>query len=262
MAYVDSDRSVGRPDLVRWGACAALVLLAHGLALLALSRRSDEGDFPPGAPVVMIELAPIPVAPVAPPPPTIEPPPEPQPPQTETREQVREEPPPEQKPVELPPVPAPNPAVTLPMPEPPKPPPEPAVEPKPKPRAPVRTAPPKAVAPAPRPAAPPPGSVARPSSDAMASWQRQLVAQIDRNKRYPSGVQGVYGTPELMFSIDRRGHLVSSRIIQSCGSAVLDAEAISTIRRAQPFPAPPAGLADSQLTFRIPIRFKPESAQR
>src|SRR5205823_5830807 len=59
--------------------------------------------------------------------------------------------------------------------------------------APVPTAPPAAVAPAHRPAAPAPGRVSRPSPIAIASWQRLLVAQLERNKRYPEAAGGVQG---------------------------------------------------------------------
>ena len=57
------------------------------------------------------------------------------------------------------------------------------------------------------------------------------------------------------FSIDRHGDLVSSRIVKSSGSALLDAEALDLIKRAAPLPPPPAEIADSELSFVVPIRF-------
>jgi periplasmic protein TonB len=48
---------------------------------------------------------------------------------------------------------------------------------------------------------------------------------------------------------------VSSRIVKSSGSAPLDAEALDLIKRAAPFPPPPAEIADSELSFIVPIRF-------
>jgi len=58
-----------------------------------------------------------------------------------------------------------------------------------------------------------------------------------------------------MFRIDRRGHLLTSRIVQSSGSAALDEETLALAKRAQPFPAPPADVGDDQLSFLVPIRY-------
>jgi protein TonB len=59
----------------------------------------------------------------------------------------------------------------------------------------------------------------------------------------------------LAFSIDRHGNVVSSRIVKSSGSTVLDAEALDLLKRAAPLPPPPAEIADSELSFVVPIRF-------
>ena len=51
-------------EFIRWSLCLALVLVAHGAALLTLSARHGEEPEPDeGAPIVMIELAPVAVAP-------------------------------------------------------------------------------------------------------------------------------------------------------------------------------------------------------
>jgi periplasmic protein TonB len=84
--------------------------------------------------------------------------------------------------------------------------------------APVPTAPPAAVAPAKHPASPSLGRVSRPSA-AMVSWQRALVAQIERHKRYPPQAHGEQGVARLEFRLDRGGRIVTSRIAQSPGSA-------------------------------------------
>jgi protein TonB len=57
----------------------------------------------------------------------------------------------------------------------------------------------------------------------------------------------------LAFSIDAQWHLLKSRIVASSGSAVLDAETLALVQRAQPFPPPPPELAGSEL--KIPLRF-------
>jgi protein TonB len=48
---------------------------------------------------------------------------------------------------------------------------------------------------------------------------------------------------------------VDSHIVQSSGFEALDAESIAMLARAQPMPRPPARLADSELSFVVPVRF-------
>jgi TonB family protein len=82
-----------------------------------------------------------------------------------------------------------------------------------------------------------------------------LLAQLERNKRYPPAAGGAQGTARLAFRIDRRGHLLESHITQSSGSAALDEETLALARRAQPFPSPPADATENQLSFVVPIRY-------
>jgi periplasmic protein TonB len=256
MAYVETYPAIDRPEVLRWSVCAAAVLLAHAAVLLALCARPDYAETDVGTPVVMIELAPLAVAPpalqtgVAPGPQQL---------QVESRERMREETP-DEKPPEIERVPdvapAQNPAVTLPaVPEPPKQRAREEAKQQPAEAAPVPTAPPAAVAPALRPASPAPGRVPRPSSAAVVSWQRSLNAQLERNKRYPPAAAGEQGTATLAFRLDRHGRVLTSRIVQSSGSAALDEETLALARRAQPFPPPPADIPDDQLSFVVPIRY-------
>jgi periplasmic protein TonB len=87
-----------------------------------------------------------------------------------------------------------------------------------------------------------------------------MSMQLERYKRYPSQARGEQGETTLTFTIDRQGHLLSCRVVRSAGSAALDAAALAMLGRAQPFPAPPAGIADDQLTITVPVRYV--SAQR
>jgi len=248
-----------RPELVRWSLCAAVVLAAHGLVALALAGRSDDADLEAGASVVMVELAPIAVAPPAPvrdlaPGPVVE---------TESQEQVAEEAPPEErreptkeeKVVEE--APAPDPEVAMAKPEPMAE--EGPIDDKPAPvvapAAPLPTAPQAAPTPAPRVAALAVGQVPRPSPAAIASWERLLVAQLERHKRYPAAAGGKVGEARLAFSIDRSGQVVASRIVHSSGSEALDQEALALIKRAAPLPPPPAGLPEERLSFVVPVRY-------
>jgi periplasmic protein TonB len=94
-----------------------------------------------------------------------------------------------------------------------------------------------------------------PASSATASWQRLLVARLVRFQRYPPRARGVEGVVSLAFSLDRHGNVVSSHIVKSSGSALLDYEALDLIKRAAPLPALPAEIADSDLSVIVPIRF-------
>ena len=97
----------------------------------------------------------------------------------------------------------------------------------------------------------PPASV----SSATASWQQSLVARLANLQRYPAQARGVQGVVSLAFTVDRHGGVVSSRIVKSSGSAILDAEALDLIKRAAPLPSPPVDIPDSDLSFVVPIRF-------
>jgi protein TonB len=89
----------------------------------------------------------------------------------------------------------------------------------------------------------------------VATWRSQIVTILERNKRYPSEARarGEQGMTRLAFSIDGQGHLLSSRIVASSGSAALDAETLALVQRAQPFPPPPPELAGSEMT--VPVSF-------
>jgi protein TonB len=90
---------------------------------------------------------------------------------------------------------------------------------------------------------------------ALLTWRNQILTILERNKRYPSEARarGEQGVTRLAFSIDGQGHLMSSRIVASSGSAALDAETLALVRRAQPFPPPPPELVGREMT--VPFSF-------
>lgn len=89
----------------------------------------------------------------------------------------------------------------------------------------------------------------------LRRWRQALIGQIERHKRYPAGAQGHGGVVKVAFAIDEGGGLISVRIVASSGSPVLDEAAIDLIRRATPFPPPPANLGAGELSFIAPIRY-------
>jgi protein TonB len=124
--------------------------------------------------------------------------------------------------------------------------------------APLTTAPPRVDAKtADTPAAPAPGTSAIPAA-IQASWQRALISHLNRFKRYPEAarVRGIQGVVKVEFTIDREGRIVASHVAQSSGSSALDAEALATLRRAAPLPAPPVKAADATFYLVLPIHFR------
>jgi len=232
------------PEAARWGACFALAVAFHAAGAAALfARWTEDSNLVAGTAVVMVDLAPVAVSPnittdVAPGPLQQEAEPEPQP----------------EKPIEkieLPPDPQAEPVVAV------TPPPklEPPKEKKPKQKhASLASAPTRADHQADRPAAPMPGLSSR-NSDALPNWKTQLVAKLERSKRYPSEARGDQGIAQLAFSVDRQGGVHNARIVRSSGSSVLDHETLALVQRAQPLPPPPPEVQGAQIPISVPIRY-------
>jgi periplasmic protein TonB len=89
------------------------------------------------------------------------------------------------------------------------------------------------------------------------SWQADLVRHLQQHKRYPNGAQAKHeqGVVLLSFSVDRNGRVLAHRIVESSGHADLDREVMDMIVRAQPLPAFPPSMTQSQLDLTVPIRF-------
>jgi protein TonB len=104
---------------------------------------------------------------------------------------------------------------------------------------------------APAPLSPASQSRASPSQN-LSRWQQTLIARLDRFKRYPAQAHRAEGVASLAFTIDRKGNVLSSQIATSSGSSVLDAEVVALVKRAAPFPPPPAVVADADLFLRGP----------
>jgi periplasmic protein TonB len=107
-----------------------------------------------------------------------------------------------------------------------------------------------------RAAAPMPGASSR-DTDALPNWKSQLVAQLERYKRYPSEAQsrGEQGVAQIAFSVDRGGGVHHARIVRSSGSSLLDRETLTLVERAQPLPPPPPEISGAQIEIVVPIRY-------
>jgi len=243
-----------RGGIVRWTVSLLIILALHtGLLLIITLRQltTEPIGMPPAA--VMIDLAPLPAPPLTEPS-LVPPPPEPHVQTPPLEPQAEPLSLPEPKLPKLAPTPAPHPAVTLPAPQPPKPKPKvKRAEPPPLPQpqsAPL--APPAPSAPAATPQIPTNSSPA-----ARASWQAQLVAWLEKYRRYPrvAQEQRQQGVVHLRFTIDREGKVLASEINKSSGFELLDEEALTLIQRAQPVPAPPPEVAGNRIEQLVPVSF-------
>lgn len=86
----------------------------------------------------------------------------------------------------------------------------------------------------------------------LDDYRRQLWAIIVAHR--PPGIR-LDGEVGIHFSIDPAGNLRSARIVQSSGDPMMDRLALDTVRRAGPFPGPPA-LDPAFLIFEIRFRFR------
>jgi len=259
--YIETRRSRG----IRWTSAAMLAIALHaGAALALLQPRVDDDQDVAGA--IAIELAPITAAPaltsadIAPGPLMQE-----EAPATKARKQTKEtvaEKMPNVEPAPL----APEPAVRLPAPQPvDKERPEAKVDDKAAPEqnsqqasaAPMTTAPPPSEAKASGAVAAPAPGLSAIAAKAEATWHKSLVAHINRYKRYPAEARAhkIEGIVSVEFTLDRLGQIVSSRVTHSSGSPVLDEEAVTLLRRASPFPAPPQEVPPAGIHLTLPIRF-------
>ncbi|SHJ41681.1 outer membrane transport energization protein TonB [Bradyrhizobium lablabi] len=88
-----------------------------------------------------------------------------------------------------------------------------------------------------------------------ATWQKDLMAHLDKHKRYPASSQK---TAEIVvsFELDRMGHVLSTSIVKGSGDAAFDEAALAMVRRSDPVPPPPPAVADEGLSFTLPVIFK------
>jgi len=267
-------------DGLRWGVAGAVALAIHLVALWIQLRDppTEVITQPPAA--IMIELAPMAVAPPSqidnvapgpqmeaapePVPDAPDKPDDPPPPTPETTVQTLEK---------IPDLPPPPPLVKaeVSLPKAAEKPPEKKqvvhndkpTKPKPdqkgsrKPAAPMTSAAPHSEAPpADKLAAPSPGVSTAPSQE-RATWLSMLVAQLRRSQRYPeeARMRNEHGVAMVNLAMDRSGNVLSVRLLSSSGSATLDEEAQAVIRRCSPLPAPPAEIPGAPVKISLPVRF-------
>jgi periplasmic protein TonB len=234
----------------RWLMAAAFAAAAHGGLVLWLMNKHDAhlAGAPPAA--VMIELAPVDVAPPAETPPEITPGP-----QMTQADPEEVEPPRTLAVPELPP--APKPVVVLMTPPKPKLKPKKVVKEMPKPVVKRVREPP-----APRTSAPPRAAAASTTASSRAASAAETAAfrsawsaAMSWPKHYPEAARarGEQGTVRLALTIGRSGHVMSARLVASSGSSTLDQAALEMARNASGRPLPPE--MGSSVSLIVPVRY-------
>ena len=262
---------LGEREGARWGASTVVIVALHiAAALLAMSWLRSQPEQGVILPAIMVDMSPVTSAPqstqtdIAPGPVMQEAdasPPEPV--QQQAVEETIAPTPPQEKPdvvappeQKLEPTPSrPEPGKIVPV-EKPTP-----VKPKAVRREAKR---PSEVTPAPRTSAPPRAVREAPMASAMsagavasviASYNQRVRAHLMRFHQYPSGGGGARGVARLSFTLSRSGQVTSSRIGGPSGVAAFDAQAMSMIRQASPFPPIPEEIKNGAMSFSIPVEF-------
>jgi periplasmic protein TonB len=89
-----------------------------------------------------------------------------------------------------------------------------------------------------------------------ATWQKELIAHLDKHKRYPPERSQKSAEILISFALDRMGHVLSASIVKGSGDPAFDQAALAMVRKSDPVPPPPPLVADEGLNFTLPVIFK------
>jgi periplasmic protein TonB len=262
MALTGSHLESGRRRALLWTAAAVFMLGVHiGFAAIALMHRADEDSDDVAAGPIVIELARMPILARQDSPDVARGPLMQETPGAQSAKATRVEFHKEIAPVEQSPL-GPDPRVVVPVPKP-------VVETRPEEEQPRDKVAREESA---EPAAPIPETTAPLRVDATETqatpapklgtiivardpaWEKALTSHLNRHKRYPDGARArkVQGSATVVFTIDRDGNVLETRIAKSSGSSLLDEAALAVVRRASPVPSPPPSVG---LSLKLPIQF-------
>nr|WP_275424226.1 energy transducer TonB [Pseudoalteromonas luteoviolacea] len=90
---------------------------------------------------------------------------------------------------------------------------------------------------------------------AKQTWQAELIAHLAKKKRYPTMARkrGQEATIMVSFAIDDKGQARNIEIVKASRYPLLNKEAKSVVKRAQPLPLPPQTMREH--TVMVPVRF-------
>ena len=89
-----------------------------------------------------------------------------------------------------------------------------------------------------------------------ATWQKELIAHLDKHKRYPAERSQKSAEILVGFELDRMGHVLSASIVKGSGDAAFDEAALAMVKKSDPVPMPPPLVADEGLNFTLPVIFR------
>jgi periplasmic protein TonB len=88
------------------------------------------------------------------------------------------------------------------------------------------------------------------------TWQKELIAHLDKHKRYPPERSQKSAEILVSFALDRMGHVLSASIVKGSGDPAFDQAALAMVRKSDPVPPPPPLVADEGLNFTLPVIFR------
>ena len=88
------------------------------------------------------------------------------------------------------------------------------------------------------------------------TWQKELIAHLNKHKRYPAERSQMSAEILVSFALDRMGHVLSASIVKGSGDPAFDQAALAMVRKSDPVPVPPPLVADEGLSFTLPVIFK------
>ncbi len=94
----------------------------------------------------------------------------------------------------------------------------------------------------------------------FASWRKELLAHLNRHKRYPRNPDAVHAETLVELAIDMDGRVTAANVLKGSGSAAFDEAALAMIHRADPVPKPPPIVVRSGLRFELPVIFRARKA--
>lgn len=94
------------------------------------------------------------------------------------------------------------------------------------------------------------------NSRSVANYPGKVVSKLRRALRSPSGARNKSGEAHVKFVVAANGHVSSVRIAKSSGDKKLDAAALATVKRANPFPSIPQEAKRSSWAFTVPLLFQ------
>ncbi len=92
-------------------------------------------------------------------------------------------------------------------------------------------------------------------SNNATNYAGLVSAHLRRHQQYPADARsrGDQGTASVTFTLDAGGRVTAARLARSSGVSSIDSEVTAMVRRASPFPAPPAGRS---VSFTVPVNFR------